>query len=196
MLLQDQIAAARILLTEAGTHYQALGNAVGEAMVRLYLAEAAFREGAFAEAGTWAAQTEAPFAAVNAWGRLLQARWLRGEAAYGQGQHGAARQLLEQTLQDARKHLIPQITHRCLTALGRLAISRGDARNAESYFKEAVDLIESMRAPLPAEAFRIAFLSDKLTPYSELVRLCLAAGTPARVAEALGYVERARTGAA
>jgi CHAT domain-containing protein len=49
-----------------------------------------------------------------------------------------------------------------------------------------------MRAPLPAEAFRIAFLSDKLTPYTELVRLCLADGSPQRVAEALGYVERAR----
>lgn len=191
-LLQDQIAVARAFLTEAGILYAGLDNTVGEAIVRLYLAEAAFREGAFDEAGLLAEQTETAFATVNAWGRLLQARWLRGEALYRQGQHGTARQLLEQTLNDARERLIPQIAHRCLITLGRLAISRGDARNAESHFIEAIDLIETMRAPLPAEAFRIAFLSDKLTPYSEMVRLCLADGSPQRVAEALRYVERAR----
>ena len=49
-----------------------------------------------------------------------------------------------------------------------------------------------MRAPLPAEEFQIGFIGDKLTPYIELVRLCLADGSPARRAEALDFVERSR----
>ena len=165
---------------------------MGEATIQLYLAEAAFLERDFPAVEALALSAETAFTAVNAWGRLLQARWLRGEAAYHQGQYTTARRLLDETLQEARDRLTPQIAHRCLTTLGRLAGSNGDAANAERYFKEAVTLIEQMRAPLPAEAFRIAFLSDKLTPYRELVRLCLADGTPTRIAEALGYVEQAR----
>jgi hypothetical protein len=41
-LVQSQIDWARVLLTEAGALYRALGNAVGEAMVLLYQAHADF----------------------------------------------------------------------------------------------------------------------------------------------------------
>jgi CHAT domain-containing protein len=51
-------------------------------------------------------------------------------------------------------------------------------------------VIEQLRAPLPAEEFRTAFLSDKLSPFAELLRICLATG---RVAEALAYSEQARS---
>jgi CHAT domain-containing protein len=47
-----------------------------------------------------------------------------------------------------------------------------------------------MRAPLPAEEFRTAFLSDKLSPFAELVRICLATS---RLPEALAFIERARS---
>lgn len=191
-LLQNQLHLARALLNEAGDLYRALDNAVGQAMVLLYQADADFLTGDYSAAATKATATEATFAAVNAWGRLLQARWLRGEALRRLGDRAGARLLLTTTLAAAQQHLTPQIAHRCLTALGQLALANGELPQAETYFKQALALIEEMRAPLPAEAFRIAFLSDKLTPYTELVRLCLADGSPQRVAEALGYVERAR----
>lgn len=191
-LLQKQFDLARALLTEAGNLYHNLDSAVGQGLVRLYQAEADFLVGDYGAAAAKAAETEAPFAAVNAWGRLLQARWLRGEALRHLGDRAAAHQLLTATLTDAQQQLTPHIAHRCLTALGQLAMTNGDLAGAEAHFKRALELIEGMRAPLPAEAFRIAFLSDKLTPYTELVRLCLADGSPQRVAEALGYVERAR----
>jgi CHAT domain-containing protein/tetratricopeptide (TPR) repeat protein len=191
-LLLNQLDLARALLAEANALYQTLGNEVGAAMVRLYQAYAAFLAADFTTATTTAQQTEAAFVAVNAWGRLLQARWLRGEALRQQGKRRAARLLLEETLRDAQQQMVPQIAHRCFTSLGQVAMADGDVSQAEAYFRSALALIEHMRAPLPAEAFRIAFLSDKLTPYTELIRLCLADGSPQRVAEALGYVERAR----
>lgn len=192
MLLQGQVVPAHSLLAQAQSLYQTLDNPVGEATVLLYLAEAAFLEANYDAVGALAEQTESAFAAVNAWGRLLQARWLRGEAARRLGDFRRAQQLLTHTLHDAQQLFVPQIAHRCFTSLGQLAVANGDAPGAESHFKSALEMIETMRAPLPAESFRIAFLSDKLTPYGELVRLCLADGTPLRVAEALGYVERAR----
>lgn len=193
LLLQGKIADAKTEFTTAQIAYEALDNPVGAAVVLTHLAEVAFLTEDFATATELAAVAEANLLAVNAWGRLLQVRWLWGISLLRQGKPGMARQLLEATLQEAEQRLTPQIVHRCLTALGEVAVSQGDIARAEASFKAAAALIEEMRAPLPAEQFRIAFLSDKLTPYTELIRLCLLDGSPARLAEALGYVERART---
>jgi CHAT domain-containing protein len=118
------------------------------------------------------------------------ARWLRGEVARMLGRNDEARALLEATLLDAEHRALPQVAQRCHTSLGLLAESAGDNEVAEAAFKRAIALIEELRAPLPAEEFRTAFVLDKLTPYSELVRLCLA--DDSRLGEALGYLERAR----
>jgi CHAT domain-containing protein len=82
---------------------------------------------------------------------------------------------------------------RCQTSLGLIAEAAGDEDGAERAFQAAITSIEGLRAPLPAEEFRTAFMANKLLPYTEMVRLCLANGTPGRVAEALGYIERARS---
>ncbi|HEV7473493.1 MAG TPA: CHAT domain-containing protein, partial [Pyrinomonadaceae bacterium] len=83
---------------------------------------------------------------------------------------------------------------RCCTSLGLLALTSGDVSSAAQAFKDAIGVIEELRAPLPGEEFRTAFFADKLVPYTELVRICLASGggEGSRVAEAFGYVERAR----
>jgi CHAT domain-containing protein/tetratricopeptide (TPR) repeat protein len=192
-LMLGQISAARPLLAEARVSYQEASNAVGEAMVTLFEAQAHYTEGDYAAAAAAAAQAEAPFAEAHAWGRRLLARWLRGEAARAQGQLQVADKVLKDALYDAERWLVLPVIQRCFTSLGLLAESRGDVPSAEYAFKGAIASIEETRAPLPAEEFRTAFLADKLIPYTELVRLCLAEGGPSRVAEALGYVERARS---
>ncbi len=85
-----------------------------------------------------------------------------------------ALEVLNETLNDAESERQPDIAARCQTSLGLLASNSGNPVAAERSFKRAVKLIEDLRAPLPAEEFRAAFLSDKLVPYYELVRLCLA----------------------
>jgi CHAT domain-containing protein len=192
-LALGQIRAARPLLAEARALYQEAGNAVGEAMVTLFEALAHFAEGDYAAAAVAAAQAEAPLAEAHAWGRRLLASWLLGESARLQGKLNEAEILLKDTLQEAREWSVLPVIHRCYTSLGLLAEARGDLPGAEMVFKQAIASIEEVRAPLPAEEFRTAFLADKLTPYTELVRLCLAEGSPGRVAEALGYVEQARS---
>ncbi|MDQ3755970.1 MAG: CHAT domain-containing protein, partial [Acidobacteriota bacterium] len=188
-----QTDQARTLLEEARVLYAAEGNAVGEAMITLTNAQIYYAEGDYAACVEAAASAEPPFAAAETWGRLLLARWLRGEASRALGREREARQLLSDTLHDAEQQSTPQVALQCLTSLGLLAAAQGDQAEAESSLKRAVALIEELRAPLPAEDFRTAFVFDKLTPYAELVRLCLAEGGAARVVEALGYAERARS---
>ncbi|HEU4597043.1 MAG TPA: CHAT domain-containing protein [Pyrinomonadaceae bacterium] len=184
---------AHRFLEEARALYAAEGNTVGEAYVTLAEAQLRHAEGDFAATAVLAAQAEAPLAEAGAWRRLLVARWLRGEAARAQGQERLAQILLEGTLRDAEAQALPQVAERCHTSLGLLAVAGGDAERAEGFFSRAVALTETIRAPLPAEEFRTAFVADRLAAYDELVRLCLADASGGRVEEALCYVERARS---
>jgi CHAT domain-containing protein len=184
---------ARQLLAESRASYEAVENEVGKAMVALIEAQAYFAERDYAGAASAAARTEAPFAEVHAWGRLLLARWLQGEAARAQGQFREAGQILQETLRDAQQWSVLPIIQQCNASLGLLAEALGDRAGAEAAFKRAISSIEEVRAPLPAEEFRTAFLANKLIPYTEMVRLCLLDGNPSRVAEALSYIERARS---
>jgi len=190
-LLLGRSEEAHRMLGEARALFAAEGNLVGEAVVTLTEAQLRHAEGDHPSTAVLAAQAEAPLAHAGARRLMLLARWLRAEAARAQGQERLAQILLEMTLRESEAQALPQIAERCHTSLGLLAASRGDRRGAEESFRRAVALIEELRAPLPAEEFRTAFVADKLAPYDELVRLCLA--DPARVAEAFSYTERARS---
>ena len=192
-ILLGRFEQARPLLAEAGDLYAAEENPIGEATVRLTEARLRLAGGDYAGADDAAARAEASLAASGTWRLLLLARWLRGEAARARGSFAEASKLLSATLRDAEERTQPQVAERCHTSLGLLEAARGDAALAEASFRRAVELIESLRAPLPAEELRTAFFSDKLTPYRELMRLCLDAPDGRRVIEAFAYAERARS---
>lgn len=193
LVLLGQTAHAHALLEEAATLYAAEENAVGEAMVHLAGAQLEHDAGRYVAVETSARAAETPLERAGARGRLLLARWLRGDAARALGRTAEARAILETTLRDADAHAQPQVAQRCETSLGLLAAQAGDREAAEACFRRAVALIEDLRAPLPAEEFRTAFFTDKLVPYDELVRLCLEDTGRDRAAEALTLVERARS---
>jgi CHAT domain-containing protein len=184
---------AHPMLAEARTSYEAAGNAIGKAMVNLIEAQAHYAQHEYNLATKAARETEVPFAEVNAWGRLLLARWIQADAARAQGKFHKSTTLLNSTLRDAEQWSVLPVIQHCNISLGLLAEALGDRPGAETAFKRAIASIEEARSPLPAEEFRTAFMANKLTPYTEMVRLCLSDGNPSRVSEALGYVERARS---
>ncbi len=192
-LLLGRIEEAGKSLAEAYTLYAEEGNDVGGAVVTLAVAQVLFLQGHYAEAADRAAQAEAVLASAGTRGRQLLARWLRGEAARAHGRPNEARTLLTETLRETEHQVVPQIAYYCHTSLGLLAAAAGDVERAREFFGRAISLIEEMRAPLPADEFRTAFVADKPMPYVELTRLCLADSATNRAAEALGYVERARS---
>ncbi len=193
-ILLGHLAQAHELLTAARRLYLAEGNEVGEAMVALTLAQLDCQQGNYNAAVRSAAAAEPQLARSGSRNKLWLAQWLRGEAERAQGHTPEAKTILEQTLREATVNGQPQVVERCSTSLGLLALTVGDTNSAELAFKNAISVIEELRGPLPGEEFRTAFFSDKLVPYSELVRICLETGEgkSGRVAEAFGYVERAR----
>ena len=158
-LLLGQIDEAHALLSEARALYAAEGNVVGEALVMLIEAQIHYAEGNYAATAELAMQAEHPLAEARIWGRLLLARWLRGDALRALGQEHAAQTLLASTLRHAERSVVPQVAQRCHASLGMLAASEGNTERAEAAFKRAIELIEALRTPLPAEEFLIAELA-------------------------------------
>jgi CHAT domain-containing protein len=192
-LLLGQVDTARGLLAEARALYAAEGNQAGEATVALVLAQVHHAAGDYEEALAAATAAEPALAAAGIWRRLLLARWLCADAARAIGRQEVAETMLRAILQDAREQEAPQVAQRAATSLGLLRAAMGDTVAAEAHFLEAINAIEDMRAPLPADEFRTAYMADKLAPYAEMVRLCLAGDHGERLVEALTYVERARS---
>lgn len=192
-LLLGQTEQAQRVLAEARKLYISEGNEVGEAVVTLTEAQLHHLDANYEAVVAATGHAEVPLLRSGTWGRYLMVRWLQGEAVRSLGQAATAKDILRTTLQQAEQQMTPQIAQRCHTSLGLLAAAAGNPIEAEASFKRAVALIEELRAPLPAEEFRTAFIADKLTAYNELVRLCLNDSQQKRTAEALGYVERARS---
>ena len=150
-MLLGRTKEAQRCLDEAQRLYVAEENAVGAALVALTHAQLLYREGKFEGARLMATQAEPALLISGSLQRLLLARWLRGEAERALGHLAPARKLLEETARNAELHGQPQISERCFSSLGALALLEGDFKTAEGNFKQAIDLTEQLRAPIPGE---------------------------------------------
>ena len=184
------IEEAYELLGKAADLYVAEGNSVGVALVNLTQAQLLYTEHQCQAAYELTTAAAAVFAKAGASNRLMFTQWLQGETARCSGAEDLALDLLNRTLTVAETQKQQDIAVRCHSSLGLLAAANGDESSAERSFRNAITLIEDLRAPLPAEEFRAAFFSDKLLPYHELVRICLRRG---RIEEAFVYTENARS---
>ena len=192
LVLLARTKEAQRWLGESQRLYAFEKNPVGAALVELTHAQLLYKEGKFEGARMMAVQAEPALLMSGSWQRLLLARWLRAEADRAMKNPGPARSLLEQTLHEAEERGQPQVAERCFSSLGLVALHDGDSKLAEMNFKKAVALTEEMRAPIPGEEFRTAFFADRLSPYNELVKICLTEGDT-RAVEALSFVESARS---
>ncbi|MEJ5246494.1 CHAT domain-containing protein [Caldilinea sp.] len=191
-ILLGRMQQAHELLKRARALYETLQMPVGVAITLLTEAQLHIWGDDLETADALLRQVEPVFAEARAEGWRLVTGWLRGLIARRQNRLAEARWILTATQKDAEQNLALQTVQRCLTELGLAALAEKNVAQAENYFRRAIELIESMRAPLPAEEFRMGFLGDKLTPYVEMVRLCLVDGSPERLKEALTYIERSR----
>ena len=163
---------------------------MGEALVSLTEAQLHHAHGEDDLAYNLAAHAEADLSVFGGWHQILLARWLRADIARTLGRVDEARELFENAVNDSNLKGQPQLTERCYTGLGLLAVEQGQTAAAEKHFKNAIAVTEELRAPLPGEEFKTAFFANKLVPYNELVRICL---DDQRLREALTLVESARS---
>ena len=177
-------------LRRARELYEAEGNKVGEALVLLSQAQLHHAQGDDHTALEIVVQAEKDLSAYGGWHQILLARWLLADIERSLGHKERAEEIFATALQDSIREGQPQITERCYTGLGLIAIDKDDNETAEQCFRKAIAVTEELRAPLPGEEFKTAFFANKLVPYQELLRICLQGR---RVSEALSLVESARS---
>lgn len=182
---------ARALLSRAEELYELEGNEIGSAAVLLSKAQLHFFTRHFELAKTCAEKAEGCFAGAGNWHRQLLARWLRAESTLELGELDNAASILRSTIRDAQLQIQPQVEQLAHTSLGLIATRRDNHNLAEVEFNAAIELVETLRSPLPAEEFRTAFFGKKLRAYDELLRVLLR--DTSRADEAFDVLERARS---
>ena len=120
----------------------------------------------------------------------LMALWLIGEILRSLKKYKKAEEILSETFVEAFKQEQKNIAQRTKNSLGLLALQKGERAEAKRHFAESIDLIESLRDPLPAEEFRMAFLADKLFPFENLAKVYLEEGN---LEKAFIFIERSRS---
>lgn len=181
---------ARQQLRKSARLYELEKNRDGAAIVKLTEANLELGRKKYKNALESAAAAENFLAESGNSRRKLMVRWVRAEALANLGDHAAAEKILNEILLEAKKKQQPQIAEISLNSLGNLLYQKGDARGAEKFFKKAIKFIETLRAPLPAEEFRMAFLANKLAPYENLTKIYLAEN---KIRQAFLMTEKARS---
>ncbi|MEM7245834.1 MAG: CHAT domain-containing tetratricopeptide repeat protein, partial [Acidobacteriota bacterium] len=93
----------------------------------------------------------------------------------------------------ARRHGLADEAWRAEIALARALESSGDREGALTHARIALDHVESLRAGLAADTFKVSFLADKIAIHERVLGLLLADGhDDDDVAQAFHVAERAR----
>ena len=172
-ILNNKKNLARRELKKAAKLYSAEKNRVGAAIVKLNEASLEFSAKNYRKTLELADQSAKLFAETKDWRRHLTASWLVGETLRNLEKFAEAERLLKKTFAQTIKYEQTNLARSALSSLGKLARQRNDDRQAEKHFRQAIKLTETLRAPLPAEEFRMAFSANKLEPYEELAKIYL-----------------------
>ena len=185
----NDVKRARRELKNSARLYVLENNRVGAATVKLNEARLELDLRNYQKVLRLAEESEIFLAESGNSRHLLNASWLQAEALRNLGQNRKARKMLAQIFTEAIEREQPNTAQTAQTSLGKLAVQEKNYVEAEKHFNQAIRLIETMRAPLAAEEFRMAFLANKLAPFEGLARIYLAEN---KIEKAFAIVERAR----
>jgi CHAT domain-containing protein len=189
-VLQNEVGAARRELKKSARLYVLEKNNLGAAAVKLSEATLELNSGDYPKALKLAREAEDFLKQFKNTRYELTARLLAAEALRNLGEGAKAKKMLLDVYAASVKREQPNTAQAAQISMGKLATAEKDYRQAEKHFRQAIKLIERARAPLAAEAFRMAFLADKLVPYQNLANIYLAEN---KFKKAFLIVEKARS---
>ena len=170
----NKLQIARKQLKKAARLYILEKNNVGAATVKIAQANLELTQKNYRAAWQTAEEIENLLADSENLRHKLSARFIKAEALRNLGEHTKSAQELRSVYTDAVKFEQPNTAQAAQIALGKIAFYDKNFRQAEKHFKSAIRLTETLRAPLAAEEFRMAFLADKLAPFEYLTKIYLA----------------------
>ncbi len=187
--LKNDLTTARKQFKKAARLYLLEKNKVGAATVKIAEARLELKRKSYRKALRITAEIENLLRGSGNLRHQLSARFIRAEALRNLKEDKKAEAELNAVFTDSVKYEQPNTAQAAQIALGNLAAAQNDFRRAQRHYKRAIRLIETVRAPLAAEEFRMAFLADKLAPYECLTKIYLAEN---KIGKAFLLTERAR----
>ena len=188
MLLGDKKTARREL-EKAAKLYEKEKNFVGLAQVYLAKAQLELAENKYEKSLKLVENAQVFFEKLKNQRFIFLANFLKGEIWQKLNEFEKSERILSETyLKSIRKNQ-PNIAQICQIGLAKIAEQTGEILKAKKHYRKAIYLIESLRAPLPAEEFRMAFLADKLLPFENLAKIYLAENN---LGKAFSLIEKAR----
>jgi len=188
-VLQNENETARKQLKKSARLYLLEKNKIGAAAVKLSEANLELNLKNYRKALKLAREAADFLKQTDNTRYKLTARWLEAEALRNTGEDVKSQKLLAQIFTDSIKHEQQNTGQAAQISLGLIANKQKDYRQAEKHFRRAIRMIETVRAPLAAEEFRMAFLASKLTPYENLTKIYLAEN---KLEKAFVTVEKSR----
>jgi CHAT domain-containing protein len=121
---------------------------------------------------------------------LVKSLLERGHLALERKSFEKAIEVFRETAKREETVNLPEVRWRALRGEGAALVAGGRRREAVAVYKEAVAVVDRLRAAIKIEEFQNGFLTDKQDVYKELVLLLLDMG---RVEEAFNYAEKAKS---
>jgi tetratricopeptide (TPR) repeat protein len=178
-------------LDEAERLFRREGNRTGVGRARLQRAEWLLDLGRLDEAAAAARSARSRFTSERLRLPAARARLLLAEIELKSG--GSPLRGLSRLAREAEAEQFLSLQWRIEALLGRAYRDTGHAAEAIRHYRRSVEALERVRALVPGEDFRIAYLKDKSLPYEALLGLLLAQETPEALEEAFRVTERARS---
>ncbi|WP_157054903.1 CHAT domain-containing protein, partial [Salidesulfovibrio brasiliensis] len=123
--------------------------------------------------GAWPLLSEALALTREIGNRINEAKILAltGQVALTREGPDEAAPYFDDALRVAAEVGLPEVRWRAMHGLGLVARERGDLAGAEDAFRQAVDIIESLRAGVAMQELRDGFAVGRMQPYEDLVRV-------------------------
>lgn len=190
-MAQDQVDGAVVALERADALFRAQKNTMQRAYTRLLRANILRRQGEDDAANREAKRAAAALARFGRRGWAAEARFLSADIALDTGQDAVrAMQAVRRTAQATARGWLECRANR---ALGRWHLQQGRSGRGLQALREGVHALEQARTLIAPEEMHVSFLRDKLAIYEEIVTALLERGRQQDIAEALEYVERAKS---
>ncbi|HYE61486.1 MAG TPA: CHAT domain-containing protein [Phycisphaerales bacterium] len=177
-------------LDAAALAFRQLRNPVGEAHALAAQAEIAIHRGGGARASALLRRALPLVADRPAHKAGLQV--LQADAEIQQGNFAAAASTAALALETGRNLAIPPLIVAAHKARARANLAQGNRADAIKDLREATAVLEKTRATLHSGLFRGAFLSARVSAFSELIRLLLDESA-SNAAEAYNFLQRSRS---
>ena len=185
--------AAAALFGEARGGFDAEGNHAWCAMVDFYRASVLLEAKRPEDARREATRARDWFLAAGQTPRVVLAELLLARAELAIGSHSEARRYAREAHRRLEQLDSPHLLYRASFVDGQIAEANGDRAAALERYRDACGVLGGLRAHLHSEELLIAFVKDKQAVFESLIWLTLETMEEGRAADALTWVENAKS---